>query len=80
MERFIRWDTLEVELLDSDGASLGECVDVVRNSSDAFHSSHPEPAEELPLRYLFKIPKDSQAKTLSVAMPNGGRVFTYATD
>lgn len=75
-----RWDTLVVKLLDSDGVSLGECADVVRNASDASYSSHLEPGQELPLRYLFKIPKDSQAKAFSVAMPDGGRVFTYSTD
>lgn len=79
-QKSYRWDTLKVKLLDSDGVPLGECADVVRNSSDASYSSQLEPGQELPLRYLFKIPNDSQAKTFSVAMPDGGRVFTYATE
>ncbi len=75
-----RWDTLKVKLRDADGVSLGECSDVVRSTSDASFSSRMEPGQELSLRYLFKIPKDSQAKTFSVAIPDGGRVFSYATD
>lgn len=75
-ERFFRWDTLETKLIDIDGVEVCNAYDVYQNSKDKGFDANLAPGQEIKLRYIFKVPNDTDLKTFSIKSQYG-RTYLY---
>ena len=76
-EQFFRWDSLTNKLIDVDGVEAVPCsTDVFQASKDKSFSNNIQPGQEMNFRYIYKVPNDTDLKTLAIAEDNG-RTFEF---
>lgn len=75
-EQFLRWDTFDPVITDTDGAEVANCADMLYKSKDTSFSTNLKPAQELTVRCIFKVPNDTDVKTLSMYL-DAGHTFLF---
>jgi len=76
-EQFFRWDSLMNKLIDVDGVEVARgSTAVFQASKDTSFSSNVQPGQEMNLRYIYKVPNDTDLKTLAIA-EDDGRTFEF---
>lgn len=73
---FMRWDTFDPIITDTDGVEVGSCVDMLQKSKDRSFSSDVKPGQEISVRSIFTIPEDTDVKTLSMHVDEN-RTFIF---
>lgn len=76
-DAYFRWDSFATKLVDSDGVEVATAYDVYQASKDRSYGANTKPGQELTLRYIFKVPNDTDLKTFSVAWPENGRIYEF---
>ncbi len=67
-----RWDGFKNKVIDVDGVEVARCsTDVFQASKDKSFSSNMDPDQEMSLRYIYKIPNDTDLKMLTIAQGDG---------
>lgn len=74
---FFRWDSLVNSLTDTDGINIGSANELYLASKDRRYESELAAGQEISFRYTYKVPQDSQPKSLQVAAPDLGREFVF---
>jgi len=76
-QQFFRWDSLTNKLIDVDGVEVARCsTDVFQASKNNSFSNNIQPGQEMNFRYIYKVPNDTDLKTLAIA-EGDGRTFEF---
>jgi len=75
-KEFMRFDTFTVGLVDEDGVEIGSCVDMFQKSKDRSFSGDVQPGQEMTVRLVYTMPKDTKAKSLGLSHEEK-RTFFY---
>lgn len=72
-----RWDAIANKLVDVDGVALGSARGLLLASRDNSFAGPIEPGQEMKLRWVYRIPKDTPLKTFSIVEPDKGRTYNF---
>ncbi len=73
---FMRWDSFDGKIIDVDGVEAADCVDMFQKSKDKTYGGDVQPGQELTVRCIFKMPDDTDVKTLSMHY-DANRTFLF---
>jgi hypothetical protein len=73
---YLRWDTFDPVITDTDGVETGSNTDMFQKSKDRSFSADIQPGQEITVRSIFKIPEDTDLKTLSMHLGEN-RTFIF---
>lgn len=76
MDEFFRYDIFDTQITDVDDVEAGRVVDLCQNSKDRSFASNIKYGQELALRYILRVPTDTDLKKFSVSYQEG-RIFEF---
>ncbi|MEN6356830.1 MAG: DUF4352 domain-containing protein [Armatimonadota bacterium] len=74
--QFMRWDTFDPAIVDTDGVETGNNKDMFQKSKDRSFSAEIQPGQEVSVRSIFTIPEDTDLKSLSMHF-NENKTFVF---
>ncbi len=75
-EQFVRWDTFNPVIIDTDGVEAASCSDMFQKSKDKSFSANLKPGQEVSVRCVFTPSDDTDVQTLSLRLDEG-RLFLF---
>jgi hypothetical protein len=73
----LRYDTFNVQLLDTDGSEIDRENDLLRASSDRPIDTELNPGQEMKFRFYFRVDQDITPRTLMISAADDSRTYKY---